>query len=103
MGNWDNINEDELEKFIVENKDKFDRYSPKPGTEERFHIKLLNRFKKIISIVPHLVRVAIVTAIIFIISIWAWNSYIRKDRHEVTLKQKMYNITKKTEVVIKNL
>ncbi len=102
MGHWDNITEDQLEKFILENKDKF-RYSPKPGTEERFHIKLLNRFKKIISIVPHLIRVAVATAIIFIISVWAWNEYIRKDRREVTLKQKIYNITKKTEVVIKNL
>lgn len=103
MGNWNNLTEDELEKFIIENKDKFDRYSPKKGSEDRFFVKLVQRFKKIISIVPYLVRVAIVTAIIFIISIWAWNAYIRKDRHEVTLKQKIYNITKKTEVVIKNL
>jgi len=103
MGSWDNITEDELEKFIIENKDKFDRYNPKPGVEERFYVKLLNRFKKIISIVPHLVRVAIATVIIFIISIWAWNEYIRKDRHEVTLKQKIYNITKKTEGVLKTL
>jgi hypothetical protein len=103
MGNWNKITEEELEKFILDNKDKFDRYSPKPGAEERFHIKLLNRFKKIISIVPHLVRVAIVTAIIFIISIWTWNEYIRKDRHEVILKQKIYNITKKTEIIIKRL
>ena len=103
MEKWNNITEEELEKFIIENKDKFNRYSPKPGVEERFHIKLLNRFKKIISIVPHLIRVAIATVIIFIISIWTWNTYIRKDRHEITLKQKIYNITKKTEVVIKNL
>lgn len=103
MNNWDNITEDELEKFIVDNKDKFDRYSPKPGVEDRFFRKLVERFKGIVSIVPHLVRVAIATVIIFIVSIWAWNSYIRKDRHEVTLKQKIYNITKKTEVVIKNL
>jgi hypothetical protein len=89
MSRWDNISEDELEKFIIENKDKFDRYSPKKGSEDRFLVKLIDRFKKIISIVPHLVRVSIATVIIFIVSIWAWNSYIRKDRHEVTLKQKI--------------
>jgi len=45
MGRWDNVTEEELEKFIIENKDKFNRYSPKPGVEERFYSKLLKRFK----------------------------------------------------------
>jgi hypothetical protein len=69
MSNWDNLSEDELEKFIRENKDKFDKYSPKEGSETRFFIKLIQRFKKIISIVPYLIRVAVVTVIIFIVSI----------------------------------
>jgi hypothetical protein len=100
MGNWDNITEEELEKFIVKNKDKFDKYLPNLEMEERFRIKLLNRFKKIISIVPHLICVLIVTVIISAASIWTWNSYIRKDRYEITLKEKAYVIAKKAEVIL---
>lgn len=37
-------------------------------------------------------KVAIVTVIIFIASIIIWNNYIRKDRHEITLKEKIINI-----------
>lgn len=103
MGYWDNITEEELENFIKGNREKFDSYSIEQYHERNFLRKLHYRFRKIVSIVPHLIRVSIATVIIFIISIWAWNTYIRKDRHEVTLKQKIYNITKKTEVVIKNL
>ena len=44
------------------------------------------------SILPYLIRVAIVTVIIFVASIIIWNNYIRKDRHEVTLKEKIVNV-----------
>ena len=86
---WDNMTEEELEKFIRDNRDKFDSYTLEEYHENSFLRKLAHRFRKIISIVPYLIRVAVATVIIFIISIWAWNSYIRKDRHEVTLKQKI--------------
>lgn len=91
MSSWDNLTEEELEKFIIENKDKFDKHLPKTGSEERFFVKLIERFKKIISIVPYLVSVAIVTAIIFIVSIWLWNSFIRWDRKYIPLPQKIEN------------
>jgi len=86
--------EEELEKFIRENRDRFDQYHLVGSHESKFMLKLARRFKKIISIVPYLVRVAIATIIIFAVSIWTWNEYIRKDRHEVTLKQKIENIFK---------
>lgn len=81
-----------IEDFIRENKEKFDENFINEHHEEKFLIKLVNRFKKIINIVPYLLRVLVVTIIIFILSIWVWNSYIRKDRHEVTLKEKINNV-----------
>jgi hypothetical protein len=84
--------EENIETFIKENKDNFDRYDPSIYHCNHFLIKLHNKFKKLISIVPYLVKVFIVTLIVFVLSIWAWNSWIRKDRHEVTLKQKIENI-----------
>lgn len=86
--------EDSIEQFIRENKDRFDRYLPLDRHEDHFLRKLSNRFKILISIVPYLIRVAIVTIIVFVVSICVWNQYIRKDRHEVTLKQKIENIFK---------
>jgi hypothetical protein len=89
--NWEEKN---IEKFIREHKDEFDKSCADDYHEEKFLDKLSRRFKKIISIVPYLARVFIVTFIIFISSILIWNNYIRKDRHEVTLKQKIENIIK---------
>jgi hypothetical protein len=88
---WDNLTEKELEKFIRDNKDKFDKYSPSEGSETRFFNKLIQRFKKIISIVPYLVKTAIMTIIVFAFSIWLWNSFIRRDRKWISLPQKIEN------------
>jgi hypothetical protein len=87
--NW---NEDNIEIFIRENKDQFSKYDPSTYHDNIFLKKLYKRFKKFISIVPYLVKVFIVTVIVFTISIWSWNNYLRKDRHEITLKQKIENI-----------
>ena len=87
--NW---TEDSIEVFIKENKDKFDRYDASTYHNDHFLIKLHNRFKKIISIVPHLIRVFMITAIVFTLSIWAWNKFLRKDRNEITLKHKIENV-----------
>jgi hypothetical protein len=83
--------EENIEEFIKDNKDQFDKYCPEPNHEQHFIIKLYHKFKKLVSIIPYLIIVFLVTIIIFVISIWAWNSWIRKDRHEVTLKQKIEN------------
>ncbi len=84
--------EDEIEQFIRDNKDRFDIARLDPNHENKFLLRLSRKFKKIISIVPHIVKVAIVTVIVFIASIVIWNNFIRKDRHEITLKQKIENI-----------
>lgn len=85
-------NDDFIESFIREHRAEFDKYCDDNFHEEKFLAKLSRRFKKFINIVPYLVRVFVITIIVFILSIWIWNSYIRKDRHEVTLKQKIENI-----------
>jgi hypothetical protein len=84
--------EKELEKFIKENKDKFDIYHPEPNHEQHFLIKLINKFKELISIVPYLIKVLIITVVVFVVSIWIWDNYIRKDRNDITLRQKIENI-----------
>ena len=88
----DKLTEDNIEQFICDNRERFDTYDPSTYHNNKFLVKLYNKFKKIISIVPYLIRVFIVTIIIFVISIWAWNSWIRKDRYEITLKQKIEQI-----------
>ena len=83
------LNEDSIENFIRDNKDKFGVYRPPDNHLEKFLFKLNCRIREIISIVPYLIRVAVVTVIIFIASIAIWNNFIRKDRHEITLKNKI--------------
>lgn len=95
------LTEDNIEDFIRQNKDRFNWMVPEKKHEEKFLRKLVNRFKKFINIVPYLLKVFIATIIIFIVSIWIWNSYIRKDRHELTLKEKMKNVVTST-IMLKN-
>jgi hypothetical protein len=83
------LNEDNIEIFIRENKDKFGIYRPPDSHLEKFLFKLNYRLRHIISIVPYLIRVSIATIIIFLASILIWNNYIRKDRNEVTLRNKI--------------
>lgn len=87
-------NKDNVDEYILKNREYFNDVEPSDNHCNRFYVKLYNRFKKFISIVPYLIKTLIITIITFIISIWLWNSYIRKDRHDVTLKQKIENIIK---------
>jgi hypothetical protein len=87
------FDENELEYFIRRNKDKFnDEHNPDDNHFDKFMYKLNLRIKHYVSILPYLIKVAIVTVIVFVASIIVWNNYIRKDRHEVTLKQKIENV-----------
>lgn len=83
------INEDNIENFIRENKDKFGLYRPPDSHLERFLFKLDYRIRHLINIVPYLIRVAVATVIIFTASVLIWNNYIRKDRHDITLRNKI--------------
>lgn len=84
--------DDFIDIYIREHRSELDKYEPENKHEEKFLTKLAQRFKKFINIVPYLLRVFIVTIIVFVVSIWVWNSYIRKDRNEITLKEKIVNI-----------
>ena len=73
MKPWKDWTDEEIEQFISDNKDKFDRYLPEPKHEEKFLKKLSQLIKKtVISIVPHLIKVIIVMIIIWTISFALW-------------------------------
>ena len=82
-------NNDNIEKFIRENKESFSDYDPRDNHLEKFIDKLNFRIRHIISIAPYLMKVAVMTVLIFTGSIVIWNNYIRKDRYEITLKNKI--------------
>jgi len=52
---------------------------PSENHEERFLAKLQSRAKKFIDLTPYFVKVAIVTIIIFLCSIFTWYSVMRPD------------------------
>lgn len=89
------LSEDIIENFIRENKDKFEVYRPPDRHLDKFLLKLNYRLRHLISIVPYLIRVAVATVLIFTASIMIWNNYIRKDRHEITLGNKITLIISK--------
>lgn len=78
--------EKELEKFIRENKDKFDTYNPEPDHSQLFLSKLFKKFKEVISIVPYLVKVGIATIFIFILSFAVWRIFLSPPLTRVSLK-----------------
>jgi hypothetical protein len=78
--------EEELEKFIRDNKDKFDVYHPDPNHDQHFLNKLLNKFKEVINIVPYLVKVGVVTIFIFIMSFLLWRTFICPPLTRISLK-----------------
>jgi len=83
MKTWE---EEELEKFIRDNKDKFDTYQPEPDHNQHFLNKLINKFKEVLSIVPYLVKVGIATILIFILSLLLWRTYICPPLSRISLK-----------------
>lgn len=86
--------EETLETFIVANRDKFNTYDTSLYHSNKFWNKLRNKFKKIVNIGPYLIRTGVVWIFVVILSITIWNFFIRRDRHEVTLKEKIENIIK---------
>jgi hypothetical protein len=82
-------NQDTLEDFIRENRDKFNVSQPSKKHLDSFMTKFNRRIRHLINIVPYLLRVFIATILIFSVSILIWNNFLRKDRHEVSLKNKI--------------
>ncbi|HEX2976637.1 MAG TPA: hypothetical protein VHO68_11935 [Bacteroidales bacterium] len=83
-----------LEKIIAENREKF-LVDPDNNHMDRFMVKLSIRIRHFISIVPYLVKVGIVTLLIFVFSFLVWNNFIRKDPHYIILRYKTINLINK--------
>jgi hypothetical protein len=77
-----------IEDIIRNNKEFFDGADPSDGHFERFNRKLEIRFgAKTIkrSIVPYLLKAAVVTLLVTLSSLWTWDHFIRSDRNRMTL------------------
>lgn len=81
-----NLEEEELEKFIRDNKEEFDSYQPEPHHNQHFLNKLINKFKEVISIVPYLVKVGLATILIFMLSFILWRIYFCPPLTRISLK-----------------
>jgi hypothetical protein len=79
-----------IEDIIRSNKDFFEDAEPSEGHFERFNRKLEMRFQANTvkrSIVPYLLKAAVVTLLITLSSLWTWDHFIRTGRSRMTLGQ----------------
>jgi hypothetical protein len=79
-----------IEDIIRSNKDFFDEEEPSRGHLERFNRKLEIKFGTATikrSIVPYLLKAAVVTLLVTLSSLWTWDHFIRSDRDRMTLGQ----------------
>ena len=76
-----------IEDIIRENKDFFDA-EPSDGHLERFSTMLELRFRKEApkrSIVPYLLRAAVVTLLVTLSSLWIWDNFLSPGSKRMTL------------------
>jgi hypothetical protein len=79
-----------IEEIIRNNKDFFEDAEPSEGHMERFNRKLEKRFQVTAvkrSIVPYLLRAAVVTLLITLSSLWTWDHFLRPSSSRMTLGQ----------------
>lgn len=79
-----------IEDIIRGNKDHFEGAEPSDGHFERFSMKLEIRNQKNApkrSIVPYLLRAAVVTLLVTLSSLWTWDHFIRPGSSRMTLGQ----------------
>jgi len=79
-----------IEEIIRSNKDFFEEAEPSTGHLERFNRKLEIRFQVTAvkrSIVPYLLRAAVVTLLITLSSLWTWDHFLRPGSSRMTLGQ----------------
>ena len=77
-----------IEDIIRESKGRFDLNEPIDGHLERFSWKLEKRLHNKAtkrSIVPYLLRAAVVTLLVTLSSLWAWDQFIRTDNRGMAL------------------
>jgi cytochrome c-type biogenesis protein CcmH/NrfG len=79
-----------IDDILRENKDFFEDAEPMDGHFERFSRKLEMRFRKEApkkSIVPYLLRAAVVTLLVTLSSLYTWDNFIRPEKKGMTLGQ----------------
>jgi hypothetical protein len=79
-----------IEDIIRNNKDFFEEAEPSNGHLERFNRKLERRFQVHTikrSIVPYLLKAAVVTLLITLSSLWTWDHFLRPANTKMTLGQ----------------
>jgi hypothetical protein len=79
-----------IEDIIRNNRDFFEDHEPSEGHFDRFSVKLEIRSNSRAnkrSIVPYLLRAAVVTLLVTLSSLWTWDHFIRKDSGRMTLGQ----------------
>jgi len=78
-----------IEEIIRSNRDFFEAGEPSKGHLERFSRKLELRFGSMTpvkrSIVPYLLKAAVVTLLVTLSSLWTWDNFIRPDRTRMAL------------------
>jgi len=79
-----------IEDIIRNNRDLFEDQEPSEGHFDRFSVKLEIRHQKMASrrsIVPYLLRAAVVTLLVTLSSLWTWDHFIRPGSSRMTLGQ----------------
>jgi hypothetical protein len=79
-----------IEEIIRKNKDFFEDAEPSNGHFERFSKKLEVRFQVVApkrSIVPYLLKAAVVTLLVTLSSLYTWDHFIRPQNSRMTLGQ----------------
>ena len=78
-----------IEEIIRSNKDLFEEGEPSKGHFERFNRKLEARLGTTTavkrSIVPYLLKAAVVTLLVTLSSLWTWDHFIRPSRNMMAL------------------
>ncbi len=77
-----------IDEIIRSNRDFFEDGEPSEGHLERFNRKLEVRFRYgrvTRSIVPYLLKAAVVTLLVTLSSLWTWDHFIRSDRSRMAL------------------
>jgi hypothetical protein len=68
---------------------------PSENHEEKFLAKLQSRFKEYVSLTPYFVKLAIVTVIVFLCSIFVWYSFMRPDKNKPIIENVIEQFKKK--------
>ncbi|MCX6302247.1 MAG: hypothetical protein NTW82_08685 [Bacteroidia bacterium] len=77
-----------IEELIRSNRDFFEDGEPSEGHFERFSRQLERKFRTTTikrSIVPYLLKAAVVTLLVTLSSLWTWDHFIRPSRNRMAL------------------